>query len=295
MMRIGKLFLFVSFALLVACSKGYEQKALYPSKVMIGNTTYQFLYNSGRIYSETTTAPNFYEVIAYRYYDEYFDEPDHIFKDKIFEVRYAPDNGPIGWDESDSVKLKMIMLTRSDAGLIEREFHAEFFANRNSQDEIRNKYNAEGQLTEATHYIYDTSFWSERQLNDERYISKRVKYGYTEGKLANVAYYAPGSGKPYLQIELRYDDMPGYLSNIPLEARFLPLELPYRAHNLISYIVKGSQGDIRKDLSYTCSYSYNRYGYPTESTIRMLNGKVERGSFIYKTTIKDLKQVASLK
>ncbi|WP_347160239.1 hypothetical protein [Pontibacter chitinilyticus] len=294
-MKNGNLFLLVCIALLVACSKDYEQKTLYPSKMLTGNTTYEFFYNNGRVYSETTTAPSFYEAAEYLYYDDYFDEPEHPFKDKIFEIRSAPDNGPTGWDKSDSIRHKSTMLTRSDTGLIEREEHGEYFENGNLHDFARNKYNAEGQLTECTHYIYDTSYWSERQLNDPQYISKRVTYTYAQGKLAKAAYFAPGSGKPYLQLELKYDDMPGYLSNIPLEARFLPLELPYRAHNLTSYTVRGAQGAIRKDLSYTCSYTYNKYGYPTEFTRKMLDGKVEKGSFTYKTTITDLKQVANSK
>ena len=61
--------------------------------------------------------------VTYSYYDEYFQEPEHRFKDKIFEINYRPDKGPIGWDSSDSMKSKQELLKRSDTGLVEGESH----------------------------------------------------------------------------------------------------------------------------------------------------------------------------
>lgn len=157
-MRYRILYLLSFLMFLAACSDADEEKTLYPTKVIVGGTTHDFHYDKGRIYSVTTIKPEFYEFIEYRYYDKYFNEPEHRFKDKIFELRYAPDNGIIGWDSSDSVKHKQVMLSRSDAGIIERESEGVYLGDRNIDDGIRHKYNAEGQLIESTHYIYETSF-----------------------------------------------------------------------------------------------------------------------------------------
>ena len=131
--------------------------------------------------------------------------------------------------------------------------------------------------------------------DNPKYISKRVKYEYAQGKLAKVAYYGHMSERPYLQIELAYDDKHGYLSSLPLEARFMPLELPYRDHNIVSYTVKDIYGKVRKDLSYTCSYSYNKAGYPVKFTQKMLDGLEIDGHIYYRAAADNLTDMLSVK
>ncbi|MDO6390127.1 hypothetical protein Q4E40_08320 [Pontibacter sp. BT731] len=100
-----------------------------------------------------------------------------------------------------------------------------------------------------------------------------------------MEHFAPAAPAPYLTIELEYDDKPGYLRSLPLEARFMPLELPYRNHNITRYTVRDRDGNIRKDLSYTCHYTYNRDGYPTKLKRTMLDGLEQEGYIVYKASI----------
>ncbi|GAB3201941.1 hypothetical protein ABID22_001296 [Pontibacter aydingkolensis] len=243
----------------------------------------------------TTTKPGFYEAVTYRYYDEYFNEPDHRLKDEIFEVNYSPDKGIIGWDRSDSIKSRQEMLARlSDSDLVTDESQSVYLARTSQSQKVKHSYNQDKQLAESTYYFMLTGREAKNILNDPRYISKQVKYDYKEGKLSMVAFYAPGSSRPYLLIELAYDDRPGYLKQLPLEARFMPLELPYRDHNITSYTVTDATGNVRKELSYTCEYSYNKDGYPDKFTRRMLNGKEVKGYILYKTDLEKKEKIASV-
>ena len=160
----------------------------------------------------------------------------------------------------------------------------------NKYDLIRQTYNAENQLTESAYYaLYHTK---ERQ-DTVGVLTRKVAYAYSQGKLAKASFYAADSSKPYLEIALAYDDKPGYLRNLPLEARFLPLELPYRDHNIIRYTVRDGQGRIRKALSYTCAYTYNRDGYPDTFTRNMLNGQKIKGHMVYRTELTNAKEIAA--
>lgn len=294
-MRARTLLLLPLLAILAACSKGEEIKQLYPKKVVIGSTTHEFHYDQGRVYSVTTNRPNFYEEVTYRYYDEYFKEPDHRFKDEIFDVIYKPDTGPIGWDKSDSVKSKqeMIMM-RSETGLVARESQTTYMQHSNLRDYVYHLYDTTNQLTASKYYFYNPADWNTSTvLDDPKYISKVIIYSYEQGKLAKVTYSAPSAQKPYLTIELEYDDKPGYLRSLPLEARFMPLELPYRNHNITRYTVRDREGNVRKDLSYTCRYTYNRDGYPTKIKKTMLDGLEQEGYIVYKASIGKA-EVASL-
>lgn len=58
----------------------------------------------------------------------------------------------------------------------------------------------------------------------------------------------------------------------------MPLELPYRGHNITRY----TDGNIKKDLSYTCSYTYNRDGYPIKIKRKMLDGLELEGYVVYR-------------
>lgn len=293
-MKLQNLYLPLVIMLLAACSGSDEEKILYPIKIQVGSTTHDFHYANGRVYSVTTNRPGYYEEITYRYYDDYFNEPEHRFKEKIFEVHYEPDLGPIGWDSSDSIKSRHDMLQRSDAGLVMQEQQSVYLPNGSPRDNVLHKYNTSNQLVASTYYFYDTRLWSEMQLNDPRYMSKQVKYEYAQGKLAKAAYYAPGAERPYLLIELTYDDKPGYLRHLPVEARFMPLELPYRDHNIVSYTVTDAHGEVRKDVSHTRSYSYNKDGYPSKFTQKMLDGKEIEGSIVYTTAASASKAVAAV-
>lgn len=273
--------------MLAACSKGEEEiKQLYPKKVIIGPTTHEFHYDQGRVYSVTTNRPNFYEEVTYRYFDDYFKEPDHRFKDKIFEVIFKPDAGPIGWDKSDSVKSRQDMMMRSEAGLVSREDQTIYLHHATVRDYIYHAYDTANQLTESKYYFYNPADWNTSLvMDDPKYISKVISYSYEQGKLAKVTYSAPSAQKPYLTIELEYDDKPSYLRSLPLEAKFMPLELPYRNHNITRYTVRDRDGKIRKDISYTCSYTYNRDGYPTRIKKTMLDGLEQEGYIVYRASI----------
>lgn len=285
MRRLG--FLLLSFlVLLIACNKQQGEKLLYPAKATLGNTTYEFYYNQGRVYSVIASRPKYQGTFTFRYCDEYFKEPEHPFKDKIFAVNYEPDRSTAGWDGSDSafaVLGKQTLLPRNpETGSVSNEWQSENYykagKHKHRSDEVKHKYNQQNQLIESAYYT--TSDSSDLGL-PEVLLSKRVIYAYKQGKLAKVTYLTPDTGKPYLVIELEYDDKTGYLKNLPLEARFLTLELPYRHYNITSYKVKDGQGKIRKDLSYTCSYTYNQDGYPNTFTRNMLNGQQVKGYMVY--------------
>ncbi|GGG24433.1 hypothetical protein [Pontibacter amylolyticus] len=286
-MRARTLLLLPLLAILAACSKGEEEiKQLYPKKVVIGPTTHEFHYDQGRVYSVTTNRPNFYEEVTYSYFDDYFKEPDHQFKDKIFEVNFRPDAGPIGWDKNDSIMFRKEQMTRSEAGLLARESQTTFMRHSNIRDYVYHAYDTLNQLTESKYYFYNPADWNTSTvLDDPKYISKVITYSYEQGKLTKVTYSAPSAQKPYLTIELEYDDKPGYLRSLPLEVRFMPLELPYRNHNITRYTVLDREGNIRKDLSYTCRYSYNHDGYPTKIKKTMLDGLEQEGYIVYKASI----------
>lgn len=294
-MRHLLLYLLPLLILLTACSEDeQEEKKLYPTKVVIGSSTHEFHYDTGRIYSVTTSRPNFYEAVTYRYHDEYFNNPDHRLKDEIFEINYAPDNGIIGWDSSDSIIYRQEMLSRlSDSDLITDESQNVYLARITQQQKVKHRYNQDNQLVESTFYFYEFVKEKKGVMDDTRYITKQVKYAYKEGKLTKAGFYAPGSKKPYLLIKLAYDEKPGYLKQLPLEARFMPLELPYRDHNITSFTVTDATGNVRKELSYTCEYSYNRDGYPVKFTQKRLDGKKIKGYVVYKAEV-DEKEVASV-
>lgn len=287
-MRARTLLLLPLLAILAACSKGEEEiKQLYPRKVVIGPTTHEFQYDQGRVYSVTTIRPNFYEEVTYSHHDDHFKEPDNLHKDKIFEVVWRPDAGTIGWDRSDSVIMKKEWLIRSDeTGLLARETQSTLLHHATERDYVYHAYDTANQLTASKYYFYNPADWNTSTvLDDPKYISKVIIYSYEQGKLAKVTYSAPSAQKPYLTIELEYDDKPGYLRSLPLEARFMPLELPYRNHNITRYTVRDREGNIRKDLSYTCRYTYNRDGYPTKIKKTMLDGQEQEGYIVYKASI----------
>lgn len=288
-MRIKALLLLpLLAAVLASCSNGEEEiKKLYPQKVVIGSTTHDFYYDQGRIYSVTTNRPNFYEEVTYTYFDDYFREPVHWFKDEIAEVNYRPDVGPIGWDRSDSViRRQETIWTRSEDGLIPREGQIVYLHGRSLRNHITHQYDSVKRLT-SSFYHYNNSNLNHTLIYDAdpRYIHKKINYTYNEqGKLQKAAFFVPSSETSYLTIELEYDEKPGYLQSLPLEARFMPLELPYRSHNITRYTVKDREGNIRKDLSYTCSYDYNRDGYPTKIKRTMLDGQELEGYIVYKAS-----------
>ena len=299
------IFYLLPFLLLsLACAKNKEEKKLYPIKVPAGNTQYDFHYSQGRLYSVTTSRPNYYETITYKYYDQYFNDPEHKLKDYIFEINRNPDHDIIGWDSRDSILSKQTMLFRgNNPNLLTSESQAVQIYNdatsledtysdrrKNIYEDVKHKYNKENQLVESSYYDYNDD-------NNIHYtvgvLTKRVEYAYKQGKLAKATYY--DADKPYRVIELDYDDKPGYLKNLSLEARIMPLELPYRAHNIISYKVMDGQGKIRKDLSFTCVYTYNRLGYPNTFTQKMLDGREIKGYMVYKAVTKVYKMIASAK
>jgi hypothetical protein len=298
-----RLFLYLLPLLLLplACSKSKE-KVLFPTKLIVGDTEYNFLYNPNsrnRIYSVTTKQANLYAAITFRYYDEYFRKPDHNFRDEIIEINYEPDRDVTGWDGRDSVISKSTLLQKGDDTLIIAESQFAIVFNKfghgedkreSYSDEVKHLYNANKQLTESSYYRRDDSYASTDTLG---VLTSRVTYGYSQDKLAKASFYAAGADKPYLQIELAYDDKPGYLRNLPLEARFLSLELPYRDHNIVSYKVIDAQDRIRKDLSYTCTYTYNQDGYPDTFTRKMFDGRKVKGYMVYRTETRDLKEIAS--
>ncbi|MDX5420604.1 MAG: hypothetical protein LPK09_15415 [Hymenobacteraceae bacterium] len=297
-MGLRMLYLLPLLALLVACTQSDAQqeiKKLYPQKVVIGSTTHDFYYEQGRIYSVTTTRPNFYEEVTYRYFDEYFKEPDHRFKNEIAEVHYEPDVGPTGLDRNDSVVRKQEAIwTRTEDGLIPKERHTVYMKGRNIADHILHQYNPAKQLT-ASIYHYNSSSKDLTPIYDadSRYVYKKITYTYDkQGKLQKAAFMPPGTTKPYLTIELEYDDKPGYLQSLPLEARFMPLELPYRSHNITRYTVRDKEGKVRKDLSYTCGYTYNKDGYPTKVRRNMLDGQELEGYIVYRASIGKPKEIA---
>jgi hypothetical protein len=55
------------------------------------------------------------------------------------------------------------------------------------------------------------------------------------------------------------------------------------------------QGNINKDLSYTCSYTYNRMGYPNAFTRKMFDGREIKGYMVYKAVTRVPKMIASAK
>lgn len=283
-------YLCLLFVTVAACKENAQvEKKLYPTKVVIGGTTHEFHYDAGRIYSVTTNRPGFYEEVTYHYYDEYFRKPDHKYKDKIFEVLHKPDKGPIGWDRSDSIKSKQEWLSRlfSDSGLVTDESLNVYLSEEIQRFKVKNKYSKARQLVESTFFFYVYVEGRKTDMEDTKYISKQVKYNYDAGKLAKALFYGPGSQDAYLQVELEYDDKPGYLKYLPLEARFLPLELPYRNHNITSYTIKDRYGKVRKDLSYTCEYTYNKDGYPREFIRKMLDGREVKGYIVYRAGVGD--------
>jgi hypothetical protein len=247
------LYLLPYLFLSVACSNSKE-KVLYPTKVMIGNTQYDFLYNPhshNRIYCVTTTRPDSYAEFTYEYGDEYFHAPNHRWKNKIMRITNTPDRDIIGWDAIDSVyavdRKENLLLRSKKTGLISKEDQSIWMFKPDVPDEgisrykreikddlIRQTYNAENQLTKSVYY---TMYHTKEQQDTVGVLTRKVAYTYSQGKLAKVSFYAADSSKPYLEIALAYDDKPGYLRNLPLEARFLPLELPYRDHNIVGYTV----------------------------------------------------------
>lgn len=295
-MRTLRIYGVFFFLLLFACSKSKE-KVLFPTKVKVGSTQYEFLYNprkDNRIYCVTTTRPNFYEVAEYTYCDDHYREPDHPLKNYIYSVKYSPDKGSIGWDGTDYFISKSNRIARSQDNperIVEEWEQKEVYLPETTEavtfherhaftsNDVKHVYDAQNQVVASTYY-------------SGQGVSKRVAYTYSQGKLSNASFYA-AAAKPYLQIELAYDARPGYLKNLPLDTRFLPLELPYRDHNIVSYKVKDGQGKIRKELSYTCTYTYNRDGYPDSFTRNMLDGRKVKGYMVYRTETKDLDEFAS--
>lgn len=291
----------------VSCSKSKE-KVLFPTKVKVGSTQYEFLYNPNnhnRIYCITTTRPNFYAENNYSYYGDFpSNEPDHKWRDKIRGFGYAPDLDVTGWDGRDSVISKSVSFwQRNEDTLIVLEGHQEQVYKKETSrlntytdrykiysHDVRHTYNANKKLTGSSYYRKDNSYGSNDTLG---VLTRRVAYRYSQGKLAKASFYDTDAEKPYLVIELAYDDKPGYLRNLALEARFLPLELPYRDHNIVSYKVMDAQGRIQKDLSYTCIYTYNRDGYPDTFTRKMFDGRKVEGYMVYRTELKGPVQVAA--